>query len=222
MPDTTPQPPRRRPILVRMAHGSGAAVRHTLDAMTWPLRTVRRVLGRGGARGPEEGIAVLRRQRLDLSEVRRRGAADARASFEAAHIAADEGLSALSETLSDADPAVRMLAIDVVSELSGERAARLLGAVLHDPDPTVRRAAALAAGRLRASGTVFSLILAVEDPSADVRAAAARAIEDITGRPVSTEGSAAMRERAVRELKKWWKERRYAELAAERRLVPSP
>jgi len=135
----------------------------------------------------------------------------------AARLAQEQGQPALARALSDPDPSVRRLALRTVGEFSGDRAAHLLTEMLHDPDPGVRSAAAAAAARTRASGVVFSLILAIDDPARDVREASRLAFEEITGKtldPRAGDDSAA-RAQLVEELKQWWKEQRFAQLALE-------
>lgn len=192
------------PRLARVAYGLGTVLRGSVEVATFPYRSVRRLVGR------------RRREQAQ-------GTVHPDARYEAAHIAADEGLGALARALADPDPTTRTTALDVICELSGKRAARLLAGVLHDPDPDVRAAAAGAAAEIGATGTVFSLILALDDPARRVRAAAARAIEVITGRPVEPEqgGDPARRQQQIEQLKQWWKEERFAELASEAALRPS-
>jgi HEAT repeat protein len=142
-------------------------------------------------------------------------AAVAASHFEAAEVARGEGLAALARSLADPDPSVRIRSLEVICEFSEDRAARLLAGMLHDPEPVVRCEAAGAAARLRASGVIFSLILALDDPRPEVRTASARAIAEITGREMPRDGidGAEDRSRLVEELKSWWKEERFTQLA---------
>ena len=150
------------------------------------------------------------------------GQARGESHFEAAEVARGEGLAALARTLADPDPAVRIRSLEVICEFSEDRAARLLAGMLHDPEPVVRREAAAAASRLRASGVIFSLILALEDPRPEVRTASARAIAEITGREMPTDrlDEREDRSRLVEELKRWWKEERFAQLATAVKVRP--
>jgi beta-phosphoglucomutase-like phosphatase (HAD superfamily) len=134
---------------------------------------------------------------------------------ELASLASDRGLQSLAKALADPDPAARALALELVCEFSGPRAARLLGSMLQDPEPAVRCAAAAAAARVRTPAVVFSLILALEDADPEVRAAAAAGFQSITLRhidPVALEEPAA-RTAIVDDLKAWWKDHRFTELA---------
>lgn len=128
---------------------------------------------------------------------------------------AGDGTGELARALADPDPLVRALALETVGDFTGDRAGRLLAAVLHDSDPRVRCAAAAAAARAGASGAVFSLILSLDDDNRDVRLASARAIQQITGKEIDDHrlNDSESRIEALDELKAWWKQRRFAELA---------
>lgn len=190
----------RGPIVLRAAYGMGAAARRCVDVLTAPY------------------YAIARLFRSDRRRSRR--ARGEHIDNEAARMAADEGFDALAQALSDPDALVRLKALGVICELSGARAARLLSGMLHDPDPRVRMAAADSAAQLQSFGTVFSLILALEDPIEDVRHAAAQAIETITGRrvPIDVGGTDTSVSEVIAELKRWWKDQRYAQLATESKM----
>lgn len=131
-------------------------------------------------------------------------------------MAADQGLNALAKALSHSDPNVRTKALEVIAELSEERAGGLIAGMLHDPSPQTRRAAATAAARIGARGAVFSLILALDDPDLGVRMVAKESIEELTNQPIAItfqEGDAE-RLQKIAELKEWWKGERLDELAS--------
>jgi HEAT repeat protein len=132
----------------------------------------------------------------------------------AAQMAADEGLGALSRSLSDPDPHTRALALDVICEFSQERAARLLTAFLQDPEPSLRCAAAAAAGRVGAPSVVFSLISILDDADPRVREAAVAAIARLTGKAVRLADARERRLEQIEELARWWKQERLAKLLA--------
>jgi hypothetical protein len=137
--------------------------------------------------------------------------------LEAAQLAADDGMAALSHALSNPNPEARVLALEVICEFSQERASRILSRMTLDPEPTVRAAAADAAGRIQASGTVFSLIFALDDPEESVRTAAAIAIETITGKSIAHQALSTPtgRHSQIALLKNWWKEQRLTTLTEE-------
>jgi len=130
-------------------------------------------------------------------------------------MAADQGLNALAKALNHPDPNVRTKALEVISELSEERASGLISGMLHDPSAQTRRAAVHAARRLGAQGAVFSLILALDDPDLGVRMLAKESIEELTDQPVDItfEESDAERQLRIAELKEWWKGQRLDQLA---------
>jgi hypothetical protein len=135
----------------------------------------------------------------------------------AAQFAMQSGMPALAEALSSPNPKIRKLAIDTIGEFSAEEASQLIIEVLPDPDPGVRCAAIAAAVRAKAPATVFSLILMLDDISVEVRSAAKRAIEALSGEKIAfdpEDESADLKEK-IEELKRWWKERRLAQLASE-------
>jgi len=218
-------------LFERAAYLLGVAVGSAAELLRVPYRLVADNGGRdrgatepAAGESPSQGRGFLRgrrgggpRSRHASEATERRDAPVPAIHDRAARVAADEGQPALASALSDPDPAVRRLAMRTVGELSDERATRVLTEVLHDPDASVRCAAAAAAARSRASGVVFSLILALDDPDADVRAASLLAIEEITGEaidPAAVEDS-KRRRKLVADLKQWWKERRFAELATQ-------
>ena len=130
-------------------------------------------------------------------------------------MAADDGLAALAETLASPSPSLRMRALEVLCEFSAERATPVVIELIHDPDPAVRSAAARAAARIRSTRAVGSLIVALDDPDAGMRRSSAEALQSIVGGEVEVddEPDAEQRRRRQAELKRWWKERRFAELA---------
>ena len=208
-------------VVVVVARGLGVAARSAVRAATFPGRAfaaaLQHVRDRGrrrlerGDNGGGAGPGLIGRRFGDAA----RGLSSLD-EFAPARLAADEGLNALAQALSDPDPAVRMTALDVVCEFSADRAARLLAGMIHDPDASVRCAAAAAAARLRVVRAVSSLIVALDDPDASVRSAAAHAIEEITGRqlPPGDEQDSCARREKVEQLKRWWKEERLAQLTA--------
>lgn len=209
-----------------MARGLGVTVRRTVAALSYPGRALRGVLGlgrrawqRGTARSVKSKTRAGQAGQAGLLPFSSRshgvGPAIVESHFEAAEVARSEGLAALARTLADPDPSVRIRSLEVICEFSEDRAARLLAGMLHDPEPVVRCEAAASAARLRASGVIFSLILALEDPRDEVRTASARAIAEITGREMPTHrlDDPGERSRLVDELKRWWKEERFTQLA---------
>ena len=144
--------------------------------------------------------------------------------FSAAQLAADQGLTALSTALADPDPTRRILALEIIARFSEDRATHLLSGVLQDPHPKVRAAAAATAGGLGAPAIVFMLILMLADPDPVVRATARTAIEEITGHRVALDESpsSGSYRRQVDDLKRWWKQRRFVQLAAEAQIRVEP
>lgn len=185
----------RRGVLDRIAYELGVALRRTTDTVAATRRAVPRTVS---------WRAVERR-----ATVRRSAAA------------AEPGLRSLCAALSDADPAARVHALGVVGELSADTAAGLLAGALVDPDPSVRCAAAAAAARARAHGVVFSLIIALDDPDPSVRKAAGAALADITGKDTELGDDPEQRRARIDELKQWWKQLRFEQLAARRDTEPS-
>ena len=206
---------RSESLTTTMARHLGATVGHTVTALSYPGRVLSRVLGLE-ADARRSGRALRSRRKGRASRPRGAGPAVGESHFEAAEVAWNEGLAALARRLADPDPSVRIRSLEVICEFSEDRAARLLAGMLHDPEPVVRCEAAAAAARLRTSGVIFSLILALEDPRPEVRTASARAIAEITGREMHTDQIDVPEDRArlVEELKLWWKEERFAQLAS--------
>ena len=191
-------------LLRRVARGLGGAAGRAVRSLAWPFRRSSHAPpARPLDAPPPAGRTAGPRER------------DRSRPPDPSQLASAEGLESLTRALADPDPAVRALALEVVSEFSGDRAARVLGGMLQDPEPGVRRAAATAATRVRSSAVVFSLILALEDADPTVQDAAASAIETIGGRPIDRAGlnDPVAAGRMVEELKVWWKDRRLAELA---------
>ena len=87
----------------------------------------------------------------------------------------------IERDLGDADPTVRLVAVDKLESLGPRRAAPLVLRALADADPGVRVAAAEAAVRVHAEGATPLVIPWLSEPDAHVRAAAcsvARALPD--------------------------------------------
>ncbi|HEX7949165.1 MAG TPA: HEAT repeat domain-containing protein [Candidatus Limnocylindrales bacterium] len=109
-----------------------------------------------------------------------------------ARLTGSEARAALTTALDDADPGVRVAAIDALASLdrvgtdpAGPGPAPTLGdrlAVrLDDPDERVRAAAVRALGRLAGESGAIRLEALAGDPSLDVRAAVAVALDDADG-----------------------------------------
>jgi len=204
--------------------------RHAVTVLSYPGRALKGVLAVGRTawqrRREYRARTKGRADRAGLlpfsSAGRASGLAFHESHYEAAEVARNEGLAALARNLADPDPSVRTRSLEVICEFSEDRAARLLAGMLHDPEPIVRCEAAAAAARLRASGVIFSLILALEDPRPEVRTASAKAIAEITGREMPTNriDEPGERSRLVEELKRWWKEERFAQLATAAKARP--
>jgi hypothetical protein len=122
-------------------------------------------------------------------------------------------MAALARALDHPDPALRARAVAVLGELADARARDVLKTMLLDPSAEVRRAAARSAARVATTDVVASLIVALTDPDAEVRAAAAEAVGRISGRPLSCAGpGGVVDERDIEDVKRWWRNRRLAEL----------
>jgi HEAT repeat protein len=103
--------------------------------------------------------------------------------------------------------------VAVLSELADVRATEVLKTMLLDPSAIVRCAAVRSAARVRTTDVLASLIVALTDPDAEVRAAAVDAVSDITGRRLTQKGPGGVVDpREIEDLKRWWRERRFAEL----------
>jgi len=203
MQDRTDSEPRD-PLLRRVGMALGGATGLVVRSLGWPFSGRRRSAAKKSDDAPPAPARASRSRDRDKSR-----------PPDPARLGSAEGLEALTRALADPDPAVRSLALEVVTEFSGERASRLLGGMLQDPDPNVRCAAAAAATRVGSSATVFSLILALEDSEPTVREAAASAIETIGGRRIDRAALAdpATAGPQLDDLKAWWKDRRLAELS---------
>lgn len=221
---TTPNdlPPRRASLGIGIARRLGAATGTAVSALTHSKRVVvgfgRSAWHKVASGRPADPKGMRSASGSLTNRLWRRDQAVIRdVPFEAARVASDQGLGALSRTLADPDPAVRVLAVDVVCEFAEGRAAKLLSGILCDPDAGVRAAAAAATGRVRATGAVFSLILALDDPDRHVRDAASHALREITGKDpeLGLDDDPVARHKRVMELKRWWKEQRFSQLAAE-------
>jgi hypothetical protein len=116
---------------------------------------------------------------------------------------------------------MRARAVAVLSEFADDRARQVLKTMLLDSSAMVRCAAVRSAARVGTTDVLASLIVTLTDPDTEVRAAAAEAVSSITGRRLSCNG----RNRAeggvdpgevdageIEDLKRWWRERRFAEL----------
>jgi HEAT repeat protein len=103
--------------------------------------------------------------------------------------------------------------VAVVCELADVRAGEVLKTMLLDPSAMVRCAAIRSASRVRTTDVLASLIVALRDPDAGVRAAAVDAVSSIRGRRLSYKEAGAVDPGEIEELKRWWRERRFAELA---------
>jgi HEAT repeat protein len=86
----------------------------------------------------------------------------------------------LEASLSDADPAIRRLAVRAVQELSGESVVPLLVGALADEDTEVADTALIALRELRSDSP--ALVRALDHPLPRVRAAAAIALRESPGR----------------------------------------
>lgn len=130
-------------------------------------------------------------------------------------LAADDGLTALAAALDHADPEMRLRAVAVLSEFGDERAGRLLRAMVHDPSPNVRAVAVRGLGQSTSLEALASLIVALDDPDASVRRAAAEALSRSSGQSVVPSEADGTIDPAQRDaLRRWWKDRRFADLAS--------
>jgi HEAT repeat protein len=189
----------------------GVLVRMVAGAVSYPYRQLRRLTHTDPA---EPGQRPPRPAKRALSAGPRRGDRGA-VHRDAARLADRQGLASLSAALTDPAPEARIAALETIGSLGGEEVGPMLVDLLHDPDSNVRVAAAAVAGRTRAAEVVFSLILALDDPDQAVREAARRALEAITGERIEFDVTqpSEVRQGRVEDLKRWWKQRRLAELA---------
>jgi HEAT repeat protein len=128
-------------------------------------------------------------------------------------LAANRGLASLARALDDPDPALRARAVAVVCELGDVRAREVVKTMLLDPSPMVRSAAVRSAARVGTTEVLGSLIVALTDSDAEVRAAAVDAVNGMTGRRLSSERPDGHLDPAeIEDLKRWWRDRRFAEL----------
>jgi HEAT repeat protein len=87
--------------------------------------------------------------------------------------------------------------------------------MLLDPSPMVRAAAVRSAALVKTTDVLASLIVTLNDPDAEVRAAAVKAVSGMTGRHLSCEGpGGGVDAREMEDLKRWWREKRFAELVS--------
>ncbi|MBN2496122.1 MAG: HEAT repeat domain-containing protein [Deltaproteobacteria bacterium] len=216
-----------------MAYYLGYAVRRTVDAVLFPYRAIRTKSRRRRRSRRPYRTSLSRRAEIAsrLSSMEGRLHSLERILFSSEH-PLDEGAAQeagevsaeLFEALADPDPGVRRLAMSTIQDLVTGRATSLIVQALHDPDPSVRCAAAAAAAGTGAAATVFTLILSLEDSAMEVRHAAKFAIERITGCEIELDFSedASTRRRMIENLRGWWKEERFARLAAEVEAVFEP
>lgn len=204
---TATQPGPRIGVIAnsKRAAEASAAQRAVAAAWAWVSaacpRARTRVDRRGRAAGTpclrEGTISVGRQMRVDVDS--------------AARLSADHGLASLADALRHPEPTTRARAVAVISELVSTRAGALLRTMIHDPCADVRRAVARAAVRVGTTDVVASLIVALADPDADVRAAAAEAVTRVTGCHVAPP-TASVDAEEIDAVKRWWREKRSAEL----------
>lgn len=201
-------------LIGRVAYALGLTVRWTVDLFSAPYR----ILSPTASASPQKQLPDSHRPRQRLSGRPRMERLPSVST--AAKVAARDGMVRLSAALTNPDPTARMLALEAIGELDAEHAAQMIIDTLHDPDPDVRCAAAEAAVQARASAAVFSLILALDDEELEVREEAHLAIERITGQEIGFEpaGDPAARQRRIDQLKRWWKEMRFAQLASDHKV----
>jgi HEAT repeat protein len=165
------------------------------------------------SRGQGPRKAVLRAGRISLPR-------KTNTNHVTSHLASDEGQMALAGALDHPDPEVRARAVAVVGQFSDGRAGHLLKTMIHDPSPAVRSVAISAVGTTPSMGLLASLIVALGDPDVHVRRAAAGALSRATGRTVAPSGTDAMMDgEQVEALKRWWKDKRFSDLASDRELL---
>lgn len=200
----SPQSQRPEPegLLHRVARGVGRGVRGVVDVLSSPFASNKRAIS---ADGPGPGGKRRRRTRA------RRGAS------EPERTTAGEGLGVLARALTNPDPSIRSRALEMVCDLSEDRATPMLIGLMNDPSADVRCAAASLAPRMRARRVVSGLILALDDPDESVRKAASTAIATMTPHELSAEqlADAELRRARMEELLLWWKRERYEQLARE-------
>jgi hypothetical protein len=172
-------------------------------------------LGRAvGALGAFPGAALRLLRRIRFR--RERGSQPASrptACLPASKAAIRQGTPDLTRSLVSPDPLVRIASLRSLVDNPGPERGRLLAAALVDPEEDVRRTAAELVGDTKAEESVFSLLLALEDPSAEVRQAAEQAVAGVTGRELAATDTPEQRRERIAELKRWWKEQRYSQLA---------
>jgi HEAT repeat protein len=110
---------------------------------------------------------------------------------------------------------MRLRAVAVLSEFGDERAARMLRAMTHDLSPTVRAVAVRALGQSASTEALSALIVALDDPVVSVRRVAAEALSRASGQSVAASEADGTIDPAQRDaLRRWWKDRRFADLAS--------
>jgi HEAT repeat protein len=87
--------------------------------------------------------------------------------------------------------------------------------MVHDASPTVRAVAVRALGQSTSTEALSALIVALDDPAVSVRRVAAEALSRASGQSVVPSEEDGTIEPAERDaLRRWWKDRRFADLAA--------
>jgi len=202
-----PESPRGRRretngFLDRVARQLGRRVRSVVNVLSSPFGNSQRAVHAEGI-GPG-------------GKLRRRGRAG-RVRTEPGRATAAEGLGVLARALTNPDPRVRSRALELVCELSEDRAAPTLIGLMNDPSADVRSAAASLAPRMRARRVVSALILALDDPESSVREASLDAICAMTPHRLSREqlADADARRAKIEELLQWWRKERFEQLARE-------
>jgi HEAT repeat protein len=217
--DLPPGSTARSP-LVKATYCLGLATRHTVDLFRIVFglvsNKVRSRTARPSARRSRISAGLSKMQRR-LESIERtvmsggaRRARDVRAGItDAADVAA------FAAAMGNPDAGVRRFALGTIGGQVEKTTQHIIIEALHDPDPAVRAAAASASARAHLSAAVFSLIIMLSDSSEDVVRAAEAAIEAITGRRVdlSHGQSEPARNKKIEQLKVWWKENRFADLA---------
>ncbi len=176
-------------------------------ALIW----LRRVLLADPLRPKQPPALRSREARLVAGSIGSQG--DASADRDSTQLAANRGLASLARALDNPDPALRARAVVVLCELADVGARDVLKTMLLDPSAMVRCAAIRSAARVKTTEVLASLIVALTDPDAEVRTAAADAVSRITGRRLSCkQPDGGVDPGEIEDLKRWWRERRFAEL----------
>jgi HEAT repeat protein len=190
------------PILGRFGRLLGLTVRQAVETVVFPYQVLRDAAG------------LVRREEARRAEEAGEGAEAAGAAPRRRPSAARSDPPAREDS---ADPRKRTRAMEAIGELEIGTTESAVIEALHDPEPNIRSAAASAAARARLSSAVFSLILTLDDPEQEVRQAAQQAIERITEQEIAFDPGQpeSVRRQMIEELKGWWKEVRFAQLADE-------